>query len=148
MNAKKKRSRKPSAANSGQPHKHTPFFLARNLGKHVIADALRAVGLVVELHDDHLPEDAPDEDWISLAGRNGWIAITKDKNIRYRAFEIGAIKQHSAMIVVIRAKNTTGKDMAEILVKAKSKLQKFAFEHKPPFVIGIYRSGQIRKYKI
>ena len=33
----------------------------------------------VEIHDDHLPVDAPDEDWIRLIGSRGWIALTKDK---------------------------------------------------------------------
>jgi len=68
------------------------IYLDRNLGKHVIADALREAGATVEIHDDHLPLNAPDEDWIALVGRNSWIAITKDKNIRHRAAEIAAIK--------------------------------------------------------
>ena len=35
----------------------------RNLGKRVIAERLRQNGLRVALHDDHLPPDAPDEEW-------------------------------------------------------------------------------------
>ena len=114
----------------------------------MIADALRAVGSIVEIHDDHLPPDAPDEDWISLVARKGWLAITKDKNIRYRTAEIQAIKQYSARVFVIRAKNSTGQEMADNLIGVITKLQKFAHKNAAPFVAGIVRSGVITKYTI
>ena len=75
---------------SKQPHSEPVLFLDRNLGKHVIAEALRSAGICVEVHDDHLPIDAPDEDWIALAGRKGWIVLTKDKNIRYRHAQLAS----------------------------------------------------------
>jgi len=118
------------------------------MGKHVIADALRAVGSSVELHDDHLAPDAPDEDWIALVGKNAWLAITKDENIRYRAAEIESIKQYGAKVFVVRAKNATGADIADILVASRVKIQRFARNNSPPFVAGIDRSGRITKYLI
>ena len=148
MTVKKMKSKKQSAANSKPPRKDFLLFLDRNLGKHVIADALRAVGSIVEIHDDHLPIDAPDEDWISLVGQCNWLAITKDKNIRWRAAEILAIKQYSARVFVVRAKNCTGLEIAEILISARTKLQNFAHKNEPPFVAGINRSGGITKYVI
>jgi predicted nuclease of predicted toxin-antitoxin system len=92
--------------------------------------------------------NAPDEEWIALVGRNEWLAITKDKNIRYRAAELRAIQEHCAKILVIRAKNATGQDIATILVKAKSRIQQFARNHKAPFVAGIDRSGRVSKYDL
>ena len=50
----------------------------------MIADALRQAGEVVEIHTDHLPDIASDEEWIALVARNNWVAVTKDRNIRYR----------------------------------------------------------------
>lgn len=146
MSAKQKKSKKQSAANSKLPPSDVAYYLDRNLGKHVIADALRAAGAKVEVHDDHLAANAPDEDWIALVGRRGWLAITKDKNIRYRTGELRAIKDHSAMVLVVRAKNATGQDIAEILIKAQRRVQRFARKHKPPFVAGIDRSGRPKLY--
>ena len=148
MSAKKKKSKKLSGPSSKPPRKDVPYYLDRNMGKHVIADALRAAGSSVELHDDHLAPDAPDEDWIALVGRNAWLAITKDKNIRYRAAEIEAIKQHRAKVYVVRAKNATGTDIADILVSGRVKIQQFARKNRPPFVAGIDRSGRFTKYLI
>jgi hypothetical protein len=55
------------------------FFLDRSLGKEIVAQALRAAGADVEIHDDHFPPDAKDEDWLTEVGSLGWIVLTKDR---------------------------------------------------------------------
>ena len=92
MSAGQKNSKKPSGANSKLQHEPT-LFLDRNLGKHKVANRLRSEGMVVEVHDDHLSPDAPDEDWFALVGSKNWLAITKDRNIRYRTAELEAISK-------------------------------------------------------
>ena len=101
----------------------------------------------VEIHDDHLPPDAPDEDWIALVGRNGWVAVTKDRNVRYRAAELASIRQHSARVLVVRAKNATGSDIAALLVAGRRRIAKFAANAPAPFVAGIHRGGRMRPYE-
>lgn len=148
MSAQTKKSRKQSAANSRPPPDDVTLYLDRNLGKHIIASALRDAGANVEIHDDHLPPDAADEEWIALVGRKGWLAITKDKNIRYRTAELAAIKAHNAMVLVVRAKNATGQEIADTLVKSKKRIQRFVGRHDRPFVAGIIRSGRISHYDL
>ena len=101
----------------------------------------------VEVHDDHLPLDAPDEEWVALVGRMGWVVITKDKNVRYRAAELDAIRRHSARVIVIRMKNATGPDIAELLVNGRRRIARFAAETPAPFVAGIYGSGTVKAYE-
>ncbi len=145
MNAKKRRSKKRLEANL-EPHSEFVLYLDRNLGKHTVADRLRQMGQRVEIHDDHLPIDATDEDWISLVAQNGWIAITKDKNIRYRVGEIEAIRAHGARVFVVRAKNATGSDIADVLVAHLEALKRYVMRMPAPFVAGIDRSGKITEY--
>jgi len=64
----------------------------------LVADLLLQAGHKVEIHDDHLPIDAPDEDWIALVARRRWIALTKDKNIRYRNTELAAVRANGARV--------------------------------------------------
>ena len=59
MSATGKKSKKPSDASSERRHEEPVLFLDRSLGRHVIADALRAAGMKVQVHDDHLPKNAP-----------------------------------------------------------------------------------------
>ena len=148
MNAKKRKSKKQSAANSKLQHKQLVLYLDRNLGRHLLAGKLRQSGFVVEVHDDHLPIDSPDQEWIELASRENWIAVTKDRNIRYRFAEIDAIKRFNAGVFVVRAKNTTAEDIANMLIKAKKRIERHAKSTSKPFVSGIDRSGKISKYKI
>lgn len=148
MIAKIQRSKKRSDANSKSQPDKIVLFLDRNLGKHVIAEALRVAGHPVEIHDDHLPVDAPDEDWIKLISSRGWVGLTKDKRIRYRTAEISTIKEFQARVIVIRSKNQTGTELAEILVKHHSRIQKFVTREKAPFIAGINRSGTISHYDV
>lgn len=97
------------------------------------------------MHDDHLQPDAPDEDWIALVGRMGWVALTKDKNIRYRTAEIGSIRKNAARIIVIRARNATGSEIAEIIVNGRRRIARFVENTPAPFVAAIYRSSRIEE---
>ena len=142
-----RKSKKRSAASS-RPQPEPTLFLDRNLGRHIIADRLRVEGMAVEVHDDHFPPDAPDEDWIALVGAKGWVAITKDRNVRYRAAELEAIRRHSARVIVIRMKNATGPDIAALLVKGRRRIARFAASTPPPFVAGIHGSGTVKPYEI
>ena len=148
MIAKKQRSKKRSDASSERQPDEIVLFLDRNLGKHVIANTLRHAGHQVEIHDDHLPADAPDEDWIKLISSRGWIGLTKDKHIRYRTAEIKTIKDYNARVIVIRAKNLTGPELAEVLVKYHSRIQSFIAREKAPLIAGINRSGSISHYAV
>ncbi len=143
-----RKSKKRSGVSSRPPPDEPTLFLDRSLGKHIIADRLRSEGMKVEVHDDHLPADAPDEDWLALVGRNGWVAITKDRNIRYRAAEIDAIRIHSARVVVIRMKNASGSDLAELLAKGRRRIARFAARTTAPFVARMYGNGQLENFPI
>jgi predicted nuclease of predicted toxin-antitoxin system len=146
MSVKKRKSKKRSDVSSSWQREEPILFLDRNLGKHIIADRLRSAGMKVEVHDNHLPPDAPDEDWLALVGRMGWVALTKDKNIRYRTAELESIRRNAARIIVIRAKNATGSDIAELLVKGRRRIARFVAKTVAPFVAAIDGSSRIRVY--
>ena len=145
MGAQKRKSKKRYDVRSNWLLEGPVLFLDRNLGKHIIPDRLRSEGMKVEVHDEHLPPDAPDEDWIALVGRMGWVALTKDKNIRYRMAEIDSIRKNSARIIVIRARNATGPEIAETLVRGRHRIAWFVKNTPAPFVAAIYRGSRIEE---
>ena len=134
--------------NSRQRDDHPVLFIDRNLGRHVVPSALRAAGIPCEIHDDHLPQDAPDEVWLSLVGKEGWVAIGRDKNIRYRSAEKLALQQARARLIVIRAKHATGQDVAELLIAHINRIYRFVDKHDAPFIAGITRDGKITQYHL
>lgn len=94
MAAQGPKSRKQSVANSGSRPLNPPlvFFIDRSLGQKVIAGRLRQCGVQVEIHDDHFPQNDPDEDWISEVGKRGWVVLTKDDRIRYRPAALNGLQ--------------------------------------------------------
>ena len=148
MAKRKKKSKKPSGVNSRPPENRPVLFIDRSLGRHILADHLRAAGIPCEVHDDHLPQNATDAEWLHLVGKKCWIAIGRDKNIRYRGPEKAALIQANARLIVVRAKNTTGQDIAEILVKRINRIYRFVERHEAPFIAGITRDGKITKYPL
>lgn len=142
MAARKRKSKKRSAANSGQPE-NPVFFIDEALGGHQIPDALKAAGENVEAHNDIFPSGTPDIEWLEYAGRNKRLVITKDKRIRHRSAEIETIKTCNAKIFRFASGNLRGKEMAEILIKIKEKIKKYAARHKGPFIVSISKAGKL-----
>lgn len=119
------------------------FFLDRNLGKHTIADALRQAGAEVQIHDDHFRQETPDEEWLREVGQRRWIVLTKDTQIRYRAHERAALMQAGVRAFVLVAKNLSGREMADIFVKALPAIRRFVANHQPPFIAKVTRSSAV-----
>ena len=140
-----RKSKRQSGANLQRPPEELTLFLDRNLGKNIIADRLRSEGIEVEVHDDHLRPDAPDEEWIELVGQRRWVAITRDRNVRYRSAELASVEEHSARVVVIRMKNATGPEIAELLVRAAGHIARFVARTPAPFVATIYRNKSVQQ---
>lgn len=69
------------------------FFTDRNLGKR-FPQLLRDAGLAVEHHDAHFAPATPDVEWIQEVAARGWIAISHDERIRYKADERSAVVAH------------------------------------------------------
>ncbi len=100
------------------------------------------------MHDDHLPQDATDETWLRYIGKKGWIAIGRDKNIRYRGPEKAALIQANACLIVIRAKNITAVDVAVLIMRHINRIYRFINKNNAPFIAGITRDGKITKYPL
>jgi predicted nuclease of predicted toxin-antitoxin system len=120
-----------------------PFvvFLDRSLGKQVIATALRTAGIQVEVHDDHFSADAKDPEWLTEAGRNGWVVLTKDKKIKYRIVEMAAVVAADARVFTLTAGSVQGSEMAEIFVRAMPKIKAYVEANAPPYIVRLSKAG-------
>ncbi|MGH7565621.1 MAG: hypothetical protein ACREK2_02205 [Gemmatimonadota bacterium] len=64
----------------------TTFFTDNDLAPHAeteVARILRAAGLNIICHADRFPPGTEDQVWLGECGRNGWIALSRDRQIRY-----------------------------------------------------------------
>jgi hypothetical protein len=94
---------------------------------------LRRAGARVEVHDDHFAQDALDEVWLTV-GQRGWLAITKDKNIRRRTLEREALLRARVGVFFVAGGNLSGADMAARLVAQLGAMRRFAADQPRPFL--------------
>src|SRR6266511_4327650 len=102
---------KKRSGTSHKPLEPITFFIDRSLG-HIAGQMLRDAGAKVEFHDDHFAQDATDADWLPEVGAKGWVVLTKDKRIRFRALEREALMAAKVGVFVLASsKGLTGKQM-------------------------------------
>ena len=90
------------------------FFLDYQIGRYVVADALRVAGARVEVHIDHFAQSAPDVEWIPEVGRRNWVLITKDQNIRCNPLERAAYQTARLRGFVVTGVDMGGADAGAI----------------------------------
>lgn len=146
MAARRKKSKKRSAASSKQPE--LVLFLDRNLGRSVVADRLRQENVRVEIHDDHFSDQrTPDEVWLRFAGERGWVVLTPDARIRYRENEKAAVDSANVRQFVLTATGLTGGEIGEVLAKAVPKIRRLVEQFEPPFIGKITKGSNVSLYE-
>lgn len=113
------------------------------MGKHIVAAALRSVGVAVEIHDDHFPPDAPDQDWLRDVGRRGWIVLTKDRRIRYRQLELASIASAGVKAFVLTAGDLSGSEQAAAFIQALPRIARLVQRETAPFIASVTRTGGV-----
>lgn len=139
-------SKKPSAANSGSPPEPPVIFLDECLGGRSIATGLRNQGLDIRIQDelDDVPRQLPDAEWAKLVAEKGWVAVTRDRRIRYRAAEKQAVADaRLALFVLVSRSNLSRSEIIEVIGNAAPRMIPFMQQYEPPFIAGIHRDGRI-----
>lgn len=121
------------------------FFVDRSLGGQLVVEALRDVGATVIAHDDVLPQDTTDVEWLEEAGRHGWIVLTKDEAIRRNPHERAMFLQARVAVFVLAKKGLSGKEMAELFVRALPGMRKRMLSTRAPFIFSLSRTGDFRR---
>ncbi len=147
MAVSRKRSRKRSVASSRLRPEPPVIFLDECIGGHRIAEQLRTRGHAVRIPDEQggIPRGLGDSEWTRQVAKRGWVAVTRDKRIQYRAAQKQAVAQARLALFVLRAKgNLSGAEIVETIDLAVPRMARFLKKHKPPFIAGIYRGGHIK----
>ena len=125
--------------------KKVVFYIDECLSQRALAAALREAGAEVIIRQDKFPPGVKDEEWLPVAGREGWTVLTKDKRIRTRRNELSALMLSGvgAFVLVTNKRPMTGADQAELFVAMLPRLLETARKQVRPFVARIYRNRAI-----
>lgn len=96
---------------------------------------------------EHYPNDGseiPDEHWIAEGCSQGWLLLTKDKRIRYRAAELEALPGGHLFCLVSGTLNVA--DMTRASLDALPRTERVARDD--PFGFWhVYRDGKIKRMR-
>jgi predicted nuclease of predicted toxin-antitoxin system len=120
------------------------FFVDRSLGSKRFVQRLRDLGLNAIAHDEIFDPATPDQEWLSRAGDEGWVVVTKDKAIRWRELEKRAVEGANARVFALVPGNKTMDEMLEIFERALPRIREALEMVTPPFIATIAGSGIVR----
>jgi hypothetical protein len=96
-----------------------------------------------ERHLSHFARGTLDEVWLPIVGKNGWVLLTTDKQMRYNLIEKRALEENHVCEFVFASGNLSGSEMAAALEIALRKMQRMCRRFKPPFVAAITKTGDV-----
>jgi len=136
--------KKPSAASTPKPLESYTLFVEENLGKR-LAGALREQGLTVVTHVDNpeVPRGIDDSVWAAKVGQEGWVALTKDNDTRYKPNERIAIVRAKARVIQLTRGPWTSDQMIEAVTLAKRRLRMLLHRNPGPFIARVNKKGEI-----
>src|SRR5262249_33986101 len=137
-----KRSKKLSGTKAERLLEQSTFFTDECLGRQV-GEALRAVGLRVELHADNFDQGIPDVVWLPAVGARSWVVITKDKAIRRKRWEMEKVLSAGVRMFTLCSGDMTGDEMARVFVDNRLRMGRFLKHHSAPFVAVVSRTRSL-----
>src|SRR6266567_8002412 len=143
MAVNERKSKKLSAASLPSPPESITFFTDANLGRHVVPEALRAVGEKVKAHDEIFAPGTHDRVWLRAASEKRWVVLTKDSKIRYRRNEIAEFLAARVRVFVLVSRNLPGAEMGRTFVKALPGIKKLCASQSAPFIAHVHLDGTV-----
>jgi hypothetical protein len=113
------------------------YFVDRSLGKRVVVEALRAAGETVHAHDDLFERNTPDTQWLAEVGRRGWVAVTKDKNIRRNDLERRALIDANVACFMVGRGDLSGETIAALFITSLSRVRRVLRRFEVPLAASI-----------
>jgi len=140
-------SKKPSASSSDSPPDTAaaaPFlFIDRCAWSRRLDDALRRAEIPFVAHRDHFAPACPDTEWLNVAGREGWIVITRDQAIRRKPNELQVFREAKVTLFALASGNATAEDTARLLVELYPRILRQARAATPPAMFSVTLAGGI-----
>lgn len=126
------------------PEDNTPeFFVDRSLGKSIVF-GLRAAGLHVhsmaDIYGEGKAQRLADETWLTDAGQNEWVVLTKDDAIRRRPNERDALIEAQARVFCLTNRNLRGAQQLERFLENRARILRQA-EKPGPYIYGVHEKS-------
>jgi len=140
-------SKKPSASSSDSPPDTAaaaPFlFIDRCAWSRRLDDALKQAKIPFVAHRERFAPACPDTEWLTVAGREGWIVLTRDQAIRRKTNELQAFRDAKVIVFALASGNATAEDTASLVVELYPRILRKACDTEAPAMFSVTLAGGI-----
>lgn len=102
---------------------------------------LASAGIAVEPHARHFRHDALDVEWIPEVAARGWVALSRDKNIRKHPDEREAVLESGLRLLLLTG-SVTSADHAKLFIDSFAVVERFVRKHEAPWIAGLYAPSE------
>lgn len=124
------------------------LFIDRCAWSGKLGTALQAANIPFVAHHQRFAPDAPDEDWLCAANSEGWLIVTRDQRIRYRANELRAVIDAELHMFVFSQGGLSAAETATILCATYPRMCALAAQHRPPAFFSLTKTCEVRQLKV
>lgn len=119
------------------------YFIDHSLGGKQIAALYRDHGRGVHILREVFPQDINDVDWLPKVGANGWVVLTKDKDIRRNEVERAALFGSNVAAFIFRIGGMKGEQVANVALAALPRIERALRVHEAPFIARVADGGSV-----
>lgn len=123
------------------------LFIDRDAWSRTLGEALTATGIRFIAHHQRFSPATPDADWLQVAGRERWLVLIRDQNIRRRPNELAAVKAAAVVMFVLSQGNLSAAETAHIVVGAYGRMLRAAKGARRPAIFSLSRDGRIQRLR-
>ncbi len=121
------------------------IFVDRSVPKGV-AEQIKKVRSDVIWLEDKFRHDTPGEEWLPVAGQEGWLVVLRDKKVRTRPGEREKIMRHRVGCFILNQKqDPTRWQYLQLLAGTLDQMQEEFIKTPRPFMYTIDRNGAFRR---
>jgi hypothetical protein len=97
------------------------------------------------VHDELFPQATQDVVWLTEAGAQRWVVITRDDRIRYNQLEKQAVLAARLRFFSITSSSVTGEESAALVLSALDRMSRLCRQHsKRGFIAKISRGPAVK----
>ena len=127
---------------------HPTLFIDRCAWSKKLGEALDLAKISYVTHHSLFAHDAADEDWLMAVKNNGWVILTRDKNIRYKANEHRALVDAQLFMFVLTQGGLSAEETAQIVTKSYPNMCKAIANAEPPAIFSLTRTADVNRLKL
>jgi len=124
------------------------LFIDRCAWSKKLGEALDQAKIPFVTHHSLFEPDAADEDWLRAVKDNGWVILTRDKNIRYKANEHRALVDAGLFMLVLTQGGLSAEETARIVTQAYPEICKVLAKSSPPAIFSLTRAAEVNPLKL